>query len=80
MQPEATIFEAVSQYIFGGLFVFLLIYVLNTSKTREDRLLDHISKLQEALQETTQTLTLLKHEICNSLEDIKGLLQDRRSQ
>jgi len=71
------LFEQVLQYVFGGLFVVLFLYVLQTSRRREDRLLRHAEKLQEAFQETAETMKIMKSEMSQDLREIKHTLEIR---
>jgi len=75
MQEE--LFGQVSQYVFGGLFVVLFLYVLQTSRRREDRLLRHAERLQEAFQETAETMKIMKSEMSQDLREIKHTLEMR---
>jgi len=74
---QEQLFEQVSQYVFGGLFVVLFLYVLQASRRREDRLLRHAERLQEAFQETTETMKIMKSEMSQDLRDIKNTLEIR---
>ena len=73
MQEE--LFGQLSEYVFGGLFVLLFIYVLHTTRQREDRLMAHAEKLQQAYQETAETMKMMKQEMRQDLADIKAALK-----
>ncbi len=77
---QEQLFGQVSQYVFGGLFVVLFLHVLQTSRRREDRLLRHAERLQEAFQETAETMKMMKSEMRQDLREIKHTLEirDRR--
>lgn len=73
MQEE--LFSQLSEYVFGGLFVALFLYVLHSTRRREDRLMEHNEKLQNAFQETAETMKSMKNEMSKDLREIKETLK-----
>lgn len=68
------LFQSVSQYVFGGLFLFLFLYVLDQNKKREGWLQSHLDNAQKINEQTANMLQLMKSEIINELDNIKDAL------
>jgi len=71
---QEELFSQLSEYVFGGLFVLLFLYVLYTTRRREERLMRHNEKLQEAFQETAETMKIMKSEMRQDLRAIRNTL------
>lgn len=56
---EQLIASIIKESIFAGLFVYLLKYVLETSKVREDKLMEHNEKTIEAIDKLTDKVDAL---------------------
>lgn len=75
---EQTLFDTVSDYTFGVLFIGLLVWVLRNNDRREREMLDKLSQITNTLQGTTQVIQSMQGEISTKLSEIKELLQERR--
>ena len=81
---EQALFEAVSQYVFGALFVALFLYEVRTawkreqeSRQREQELMNHLEKLASSygqavlvMQSMQETQKAMKNEIDKKLDKI----------
>lgn len=75
---EQPLFDIVSDYTFGVLFIGLLIWVLRNNDRREREMLDKLSQITNTLQGTTHVIHSMQMEITKKLSEIKDLLQERR--
>lgn len=88
---EQILYGAVEPYAFGALFVFLLLYVLKTtrarekeSQEREDRLMDNLDKLSESYRSSTEVMEKMqelqkemKSGIDDKLDQIYDTIKDQ---
>ena len=74
---EQALFESVSQYVFGALFVALFLYEIRTAWKREEHLIKHLEKLSKSyesavsvMQSMQETQKAMKDEIDTKLDKI----------
>jgi hypothetical protein len=74
---EEVIFESVSQYVFGALFVAVFLYEIRTSWAREKSLTKHLEKLASSYEKSVdvmgsmqETQKAMKNEIDSKLDKI----------
>lgn len=78
---EQTLIKLVSEFVFGGLAVYLIITGRNDSKEREDKLIAHNETYQQLIREQTESqkelvgvIKMFKNEIKDDIQDIKDLI------
>lgn len=68
---QAHLVQTVGQFIFGGLFIWLLKYVLQTNKEREKEYMEHIDRYDTNLEKLTGLLEMLKADFCHRIDAVE---------